>query len=574
MNTEKQVRKLVMIKLPKFWLYVVFSFVFALVIQLIALIPPILMKNIIDIYIPDKNMNKAIISIFIFALIPIITTTCSTFYNYCLNIAGRKMGQILTIMGFEKLIYQPIEYFDKNNSSELASYCKSEAMSYVVFWIFDIPQLFANILSGIVIFLLILDINIFIALGLLLYAPLSLLPSKYFAKKIEGYIKRITENNAKSSQLISDTFRGIKFVKTMVIEKIQLAKIKDINKDTVKVWSKTVAIDNLNGSWTNDLIDNLFTGVIFATCAVLIIADHLTLGMLVLILNYMPRIFSVIKSISKANFDFRKQLAQYDKFFNLIVMEDEKDKNNEKNSFKFNSKIEFKNVSFAYTEERGNILNSLNITLHKNQWIGIIGNSGAGKTTIFDLLLKLYDNYEGEILVDGVDLKDINAEDLRKSITKVSQDMFLFPGTIRDNLLLINPRASEGELLEVIDKVGLSNFINNLPKRLDTNIGEDGIQLSGGEKQRLCLAQGLLRKSKILLLDEVTANVDNISENDIKNTIHALMKENDLTVITISHRLNFLDKTSKIFVVKKGQLVDEGSFHDLKNHNSLFNVKS
>jgi ATP-binding cassette subfamily B protein len=187
-------------------------------------------------------------------------------------------------------------------------------------------------------------------------------------------------------------------------------------------------------------------------------------------------------------------------------------------------------------------------------------------------LLKFYYNYSGRILIDDVDIKDINTESIRKNITKVSQDMFLFPGSLKENLLTVKPDASMLEIENVIESVGLIDFVEKLPDGLDTYVGEDGVQLSGGEKQRICLAQGLLRKSKILLLDEVTANVDVISENDIKNSILNLMKTNDLTVISISHRLKFLDKTDLIFVLENGKLIEKGMYNDLIKHNRLFNM--
>ena len=569
MNNEKKVRKIVINTLPRFWFFVIFSFVIALMIQLVGLIPPILMKNVVDSYIPEKNLFDAMKSIVLFVTIPILTTIFSTFYNYCLNIVGRKMGQDLTIRGFEKLIFQKMSYYDTHNSAEMASYCKSEAVGYIVLWIFDIPQLAASIVSGIIVFSLLAHVNLYIAMGVLVYVPFSILPSKRLSQIIEKNIKKVVENNAKSTQIMTDTFRGIRFVKYMLLEGVQIAKLKEINSDTIKVWSKTAAIDNMNGLWTNQFIDNLFIGVIFSISAILIIKDYLSLGMLLLILNYMPRFFSVIKSVANTNFNFKKKLGEYDKFFELLIMNDQRKIDKSKKDFKFNSNISFKNVCFSYVEDRGCILNKLTLDIRKNKWIGIIGSSGSGKTTIFDLILKFYDNYKGEIFLDGIDMNDISTESIRKNITKVSQDAFLFPGTIKENLLMVKPSASDREINNVIDQVCLGDFINKLPQGIDTYIGEDGVQISGGEKQRICLAQGLLRGSKILLLDEITANIDIVSENNIKLTIAELKRNNDLTIVSISHRLSFLDQTDEILIIEKGQVIDRGNYNELKLYEKL-----
>ena len=556
-NNEKKVRKIVLSTLPRFWIYVLFSFAFALIMQLIGLIPPLIMRRVVDVYIPTGDRNNAILLIIFFISIPIGITLISTIYNYVITVAGRRMGQHLTMMGFEKLMYQSVDYFEKNNSAEIASYCKSEAMSYIVFWIFDIPQLFAHVFGGIVIFFLIVDVNLFIALGLLLYIPLSILPSRAFAKMVEQYVKKIVENNAKSNQLIIDTFRSIKFVKSMLLEKTQSAKMKQINESTVKVWSKTAAIENLNGSWTSSFLDNLFIGVVFSISAILIINNNLTLGSLLLLLSFLPRFFSAINSVAIANFHFRKQLAQYDEFFKLIVMEDERESNIAKGAFEFNKNIEFNDVHFSYENDRGDVLNGLSVIIQKNQWTGIVGQSGSGKTTMFDLLLKFYYGHSGSISIDGKDIADINAEDLRKNITKISQDVFLFPATLKENLLLVKPNASDTELLNVISDVGLSDFVNSLSSGLETYIGEGGVQLSGGQRQRLCLAQGLLRNSKILLLDEVTSNVDISVEEEIMNNIDSLMKKKDLTVVSISHRISFLSKANIIYTIENGAVVSK-----------------
>jgi len=553
-SNEIKARKIVTSSLHRFRLYVAFSFMFALIIQLVGLIPPLLMRNVIDNHIPNSDLSSAITSVVFFVSIPIVSTFLSTFYNYIITVAARNTGRTLTMLGFERLIYQPISYFDANNSAEVASYCKTEAMSYAVFWIFDIPRLAASILSGIIVYILIFVESPYIALGLLLYIPISILPSKKFAKMMGKYVKKIVDNNAKTNQLMTSAFKGIKFVKSMMLERAQLSKVKAINDDTVTVWSKTAAIEKLNANWTDNFVDNLFTGIVFSVSAIMVINGMATLGMLILLLNYSPLFFASIKAIAGANFQFASQLAQFDRFFEILAMDDESKHSNEGVEFSLKNSIRFNDVSFAYNEERGRILKGLNIELEKGKWIGIVGASGAGKTTIFDLMLRFYDNFEGSIYVDDTKIIDLSLRSLREGITKVSQDLFLFPGTLKENFLLIKPDATDEDLYEVIEDVGLGDFIKKLPDGFDTHVGEDGLLISGGEKQRICLAMGLLRGSKVLLLDEVTASVDLASEELIKKSIKKLMQSHDLTVVAISHRLNFLEDADYILSLEDGAL--------------------
>ena len=552
MSNEKNVRQIVLKQLPHFKLHVILSGIISLVIQLVGLIPPIIMQYIIDKAIPDHNLKQILISIFWFCFIPLLSTFLTTTYKYVLAIVCRKFGQGLTIAGFEKLMYQPIAFFDKQNSSELASYCRGESMKYVVFWVIDIPQLVANILCGIVIFGYLLKINWLIALFVLLYFPFAFIPSNKFAKKVKNYSKRIVNNNAKMNQIVNDTFRGIKFVKSMVLEKVQLGKLNEVNEDSVKIWSKVALFDNLSGLWVNELSNSLFTGVTFAIAAIFILNEQMTIGTLVILLNYSSRFYSVANQMVHTNYNFKVQLGEYDKFFDILSMETSTDYN--KDPLSFEKTIDFKNVVFTYEESRGDVLKGLNLQINKNEWLGIVGSSGAGKTTIFDLLLSFYQPQSGEISVDGKPLDRFSIESIRTKITKVSQDTFLFPGTIKDNLLLANPNATDEEILNVLELVCLKDFISNLPNGLNTDIGENGLLLSGGERQRLALAQGILRKSEIILLDEVTANIDVNSERIIKEVIKDIMLKQNLTVIAISHRIDFLEDTDRIVILENGKI--------------------
>ena len=221
----------------------------------------------------------------------------------------------------------------------------------------------------------------------------------------------------------------------------------------------------------------------------------------------------------------------------------------------------YSDVTFAYTEERGNVLKSLNLTIHKNEWLGIVGASGTGKTTIFDLILKFYSPQDGTITIDGTGIDVIDSQSLRSKIAKVSQDTFLFPGTIKDNLLLGNADATDEQLNDILKKVSLDNFIGTLQDGLNTDIGENGLLLSGGERQKLGLAQGLLRNCEVILLDEVTANLDRVSEEEIKNVLRMIKQERNLTIITISHRIDFLKDVDRIVVLDNGCIKEETTYN-------------
>ena len=462
------------------------------------------------------------------------------------------MGAELTLLAGEKLVYQPISYFKDKNSAELAMYCSSESMKYIVFWLFDMPELAASLCAGGVIFFYIINQSMSAALVLLFYIPVMLVPSNYFASKAQQFICQVVQNKGKAAQILSDTFRGIKLVKASVIEEYQLEKLKRVNQDTVSVWAKVVALDNLSGMWTNSVADRLFTGIVFGIVALSIINGNATIGILLVLLNYLPLLFDVVRKAAGTNFKFKEQLAEYDKLFELIVMEDERNMEEQK-PFSMKKGIFAENISFQYDAGLPMVLNNTSFYINKGEWVGIIGESGAGKSTLFQLLLRFYDIVSGKIKIDDVAIDKISKQELRKNIAFVSQDTFLFPGTLRENLQMVNQYAGEEELKEVLHQVGLTELLDR-EDGLDSVLGENGLLLSGGQRQRLGLAQGLLRKCQVLLLDEVTANVDNKSEDNIRELIHQLQKEKGFTVISISHRANFLRQADRIYELNQGKL--------------------
>ena len=538
--------------IPNLNMYAIVSFFADLLIRLLYLIPPILMQKIVDEYIPNKDSLSTIKTIMLFSLIPVIIAVFTTLYNYRLAIIGRNTGRRISNYGIKKLLNQPLSYFYDKNSVELAEYCSANAMKYTLLWISELPKLYASIIASVFAYIYVIRMSLSIGLGLLSYIPLLLVPSFYLAKKSQHLIKRVIINNGKSKQLISDTFKNVKFVKTMNLKDQLLFKIDQINKDTVSIWSKVTALDNLNGTWINNIVDNIFTGVVFAYGAIGVINGSFRIGTLIILLTYMPIIFIAVKKVSTSNFNYKSRLAEYEKLFEILELSNEIDTGSK--PFSFKQHIKFEKVSFSYNQEI-DVIKELDLTIVKGEWIGIIGKSGAGKTTFFDILLKLLNIDNGSITIDNVSHEEISSLDLRNGISKVAQNIFLFPGTIRENLLIVKPDATENELNEVIELVGLDQFINQLSNGLDTDIGEDGITISGGEKQRIGLARGILKGAQILLLDEVTGNVDRDSEIKIMNSICKVMKERELTIISISHKLEFLDFADRVLKMENGNLI-------------------
>lgn len=553
MTKEKQVRKLVGKQMEHWRFYVVFSFFMAIGIRLIAMIPPFVMQKITDVYLPAKDWNNIFTGILVCVIVPLLSAMLTGYYNYKLNAAGRNMGAQLSLRAGEKLVYQPVSFFKDKNSAELASYCNSESMKYIVFWLFDVPELAASLCTGIMVFLYIATQSVVSGIALLFYIPVMLLPGNYFAEKAAVLIKRVVGNKGKSMQLLTDTFRGIKTVKATGTEQYHLKEIQKINQDTASVWGKVAALDNLSGMWTNSVADRLFTGIVFGILIVSITNGAATIGLLLAILNYLPLYFETAKKMTTTNLEFKKQQAEFERLFELILMEDEREKKSGILPFCMEKGITAENISFRYEEELPLVLDKASFSVKRGEWVGIVGESGAGKSTLFQLLIRFYEPLSGVLKIDGCPIEQISCEELRKNIVLVSQDTVLFPGTLRENLLMVKEEASEEELKDVLCKVGLNELLSR-EEGLDSILGENGLLLSGGQKQRIGLAQGLLKDSKVLLLDEVTANIDSKAEEEIRNTIAQLQKEKGITILSISHRQAFLDQADRVYEIKDGKI--------------------
>jgi subfamily B ATP-binding cassette protein MsbA len=224
------------------------------------------------------------------------------------------------------------------------------------------------------------------------------------------------------------------------------------------------------------------------------------------------------------------------------------------------NEIEFKNVDFSYTEEK-QILKNINLTIKKGETVALVGNSGGGKTTVVNLIPRFYDVNSGEILIDGLNVKDISLSSLRDQIAVVFQDNFLFSGTIKDNIMLGKPTATKKEVEKAIKMACLDEFINSLENGLDTEIGERGVLLSGGQKQRIAIARAFLKNAPIVILDEATSALDNKSEAIVQQAIDNLMK--DRTVIVIAHRLSTVQNADEICVLDQGEIVERGTHAEL-----------
>ena len=417
------------------------------------------------------------------------------------------------------------------------------------------------ILSKIGIFITIFIINKIIFLyyvccsAILIWIDLNGL-KKYTKKNME-----YKESEDEVSSLTGELVRGIKDIKMLNSEKsfmqIFNQKIDGMSNKLYQVRDITIHYDAI----INTLNDFFVIGLIFLLIF-LIQNNQMETAIAVVLFTYRSEVLeNIIDSISNLLTLVKNFNLSCSRVFEIIDNQKyAKEKFGSQHINKINGDFEFKDVSFGYSSDHL-ILNHLNLKVHANEKVGFVGKSGAGKTTIFNLLCKMYDNYEGDIFIDNYNIKNLDKDSIRGNITIVQQNPYIFNMSIRDNLKLVKKDLTEEEMIYALKLACLNDFILTLPKRYDTVVGEGGIMLSGGQKQRLAIARAFIQKTEIILFDEATSALDNETQTEIKKAIDNLSK--DYTILIIAHRLSTVLDCDRILFLEDGKITCQGTHEDL-----------
>lgn len=382
-----------------------------------------------------------------------------------------------------------------------------------------------------------------------------------FNKPIKRINRTQMEKSAKLNSYLIESLNGVDTIKTFNGEKESKTKTEIRFIELLKTIFKGGKIDNLRSSLTG-LIGSVGNVIILWVGVIKVLDGQLTFGQLLVFRSLLGYFIDPVKNLINLQPMMQKAIVASDRLGEILDLEIEKTKDEYRklNPSKFEGQIEIKDLDFRYGT-RALVLKNIDMKINKGQRIALVGESGSGKTTLVKLLLKLHNAEKGEILIDNNNIKDINLEVLREKIAYVSQETFLFSGTIRDNLTLGFPDADFEEIIEAAKLAKAHDFINKLPLRYDTRLEENGANLSGGQRQRLSITRAILKKPDILILDEATSNLDSITEKAIEKTINNFSQK--ITTIIIAHRLSTIMRCDNIFVLEEGKIIESGSHEEL-----------
>ena len=461
----------------------------------------------------------------------------------------------------------PAIAFEKAGVGELINRLSSDP-DRVLDLLNQLVKMILKIIMALIIVVVSFKISIFIGIEITIFAIImGIISSKYFPV-IKNTQKEIKKESDKLIKRTTENLTGIREIKALGIKNNM---INLINNDIDNYCNKSLKINRYESVYNglNNIVYYVLQFIILLTCGYLFIKGHIVYSVLMMVHTYIWRIDEVAETLSSFGVNYNKvkvSLSRIDEVVNNKIFKDEIYGDINLNNPKGN--VTFKNVSFKYTKKENLTLDNLSLNIKTNQKTAIVGRSGNGKTTIFNLLLRYFDVTNGEVLIDGVDIKDLTEESLRKTISCVRQNPFLFNMSIFDNFKIVKPDITLKEVKEVCKRAYIDEYIESLPKKYNTIIGEGGINLSGGQKQRLAIARTLLLNTKIILFDEATSALDNESQKYIKMTIDDLTK--DHTIIIIAHRLSTIIDADEILVIENGKLESKGTHKELLKKSKVY----
>ena len=475
---------------------------------------------------------------------------------------------------FNHISKLPLSFFHKNKTGELTSISVNDVTNMRTAFTQSIQNLINQPLSLIVMLIMLFMINSKLSLIMLIAAPLSFTVITILVNSIKRKATRSSIQIAGLTTILQEMLGGIKIVKSFIAEKKELLKFKKSNNRFFKLIMKQERLRFLNAP-INEMIGVILGAALLWIGGLAVLEatsgpeQSLESEKFVRFIIFLFAMLQPARKLTSVASIMQQGIASAERVFSILdVKLDNKEVDSLIQIKDFQKTIEFKGVSFTYESGNNPAIQNLNFNITKGEYIALIGESGAGKSTTIDLLMRFYDPTKGTILLDGVDLKTISKKSLRTHIGIVPQDIILFNDTIKNNISYGFDNANIDDIKDAAKAANALDFINELPDGFDTIIGERGAKLSGGQKQRLSIARAIFKNPQILILDEATSSLDSESEQKVKNAIDNLVK--DRTVIVIAHRLSTIINSDKILVFEKGQIIDSGKHDSLIEESEVY----
>jgi ATP-binding cassette, subfamily B, bacterial len=545
---------------------------FALLAAAISLVYPMIVRYITNQVLGKYELNQAapiiIQLLFVMLGLALLEYISTYFISYKGHIMGARMEYDMRNDIFEHYQKLSFNFYDNQKTGQL--------MSRITNDLFDITELCHHGPEDIVIslikmigaFVILLQVNVWLTLLVFTFLPIMFAFAYFMRGRMNRAFRKNRERIAEINAQVEDNLSGIRVVKSFANEEKEIEKFQEGNSRFVEskrnsYWNMAAFHSGLTFFTSLISIAMIAGGSIFIANDVITISDMLTF------LLYINTLIDPVKKLISFTETFQNGMTGFDRFYDIMqIQPDIADSKNAKALEQVQGQIEFKKVAFKYEGTTADVFHNINLKVEAGDYIALVGSSGVGKTTICSLIPRFYEVTEGRIMIDSKDIRNITMRSLRKNIGIVQQDVYLFAGTVMDNIRYGRLDATEKEIIEAAKNANAHDFIMGLPDGYQTYIGQRGIKLSGGQKQRLSIARVFLKNPPILIFDEATSSLDNESEKVVQDSLEKLAKNR--TTFVIAHRLSTIKNAKKILVLTEEGIKESGTHEELLSKNGIY----
>lgn len=567
-KTLKEVLKYI----KKYMFYVVLSVVFAAATVAMTLYVPILTGDAIDLIVGKGNVDFSAVYAIVKKIIIVVGLTALS--QWIMNICNNKItyGVIRDIRkdAFEKLEILPLKYIDSHSHGDIVSRVITDVDTFADGLLMGFTQLFTGVITILGTLIFMLTINVKITFVVVLITPISLFVASFIAKKTYRMFRLQSETRGEQTALIDEMIGNQKVVQAFGHEDEALEQFDEINGRLQKWSLKAIFFSSITNPSTRFVNSLVYTGVGITGAFTVITNPAFTVGQLSCFLSYANQYTKPFNEISGVVTELQNALACAARIFELIKEEPQIPDNEDARVLKdtdVDGALELENVYFSYVPEK-KLIENFNLSVKPGERVAIVGPTGCGKSTVINLLMRFYDVNSGSIKVEGTDIRNITRDSLRSSYGMVLQETWLKEGTIRENLCMGKPDATEEEMIVAAKASHAHSFIKRLKDGYDTYITEDGGSLSQGQKQLLCIARVMLCLPPMLILDEATSSIDTRTEQKIQSAFAKMMKGR--TSFIVAHRLSTIKEADIILVMKDGSVIEQGNHEELLAKNGFY----
>ena len=567
--SQKAIIKKILVRLRRYWPFIVLSLLTATISVIATLYVPVLIGNAIDCMLGKgfTQLDKIWNILFRVGCIIGVTAVAQWIMNICNNKITYHVTRDIRDEAIKKIEVLPLNYIDSHSTGEIVSRVIADVDQFADGLLMGFTQFFTGVLTIVGTLGFMLAIHGGITLAVVVITPLSLLVASFIARKTYSKFQLQSKTRGEQTALIDEMIGGQKVVQAYGREGEVLEKFKNINDRLQNCSLKAIFYSSLTNPATRFVNSLVYASVAFFG-ALLAVRGGISVGQLACFLSYANQYTKPFNEISGVVTELQNAIACAARIFDLIDEEPETaEPDNARVLTDANGKIDLEQVDFSYDKEK-KLIQDFNLHVKSGQRIAIVGPTGCGKTTLINLLMRFYDVDAGSIQVDGTDIREMTRHSLRSSYGMVLQDTWLKNGTIRENIILGKPDATEEEIIAAAKAAHSHSFIKRLPNGYDTVVSEEGGMLSQGQKQLLCITRIMLCKPPMLILDEATSSIDTRTEMKIQNAFGQLMQGR--TSFIVAHRLSTIQTADVILVMKDGKIIEQGNHQELLAQNGFY----